>query len=266
VSFRAGLGAGQFCFAELLLFCIIYKGTASQWPQGVGLGVSFAKYSFSPVVAFTFLLKRRVLILAISLLPVLGGVVICMAMLHKPLLSLIFEPLLVARHGVSPGFADIMTLGNRLFGPRYAGPIDAGALLLAMLYAIRLARSKRSRGAEFAAVAVASLLLFTHLIYDYLFLLVPLCYAVWGGELKRGARWTVILIIGYVWFGSPLYLGRNAVRSDLAVLLINCLSNIALLVAIDTGQRSAKRSTAEIKAETSQLSFIEVQSEATEAV
>jgi hypothetical protein len=237
VSFRAGIGAGQLCFAILFLFCLVYGFANSITIPGIALGLSFAKYSFAPVIGLTFLLKRRIAVLLVAMLPVVIGLGICMWILHKPVLPLAIEPLLVARHGVSPGFADIMTLNERMaewLPVAFNYPL---VLAAAFLYSLRLAlKPKLMPGAEMACVTVASLLLLKHLIYDYILLVIPLAYAVWGKELKAWARWTVIAVTGYVWFGSPLYIGRDPLRNALPLLIFNCACMVALLVAIDKGE------------------------------
>ena len=143
---------------------------------------------------------------------------------------------MVARHGVSPGFADIMTLNERI--ERWLPSVFNYPIVLAaaFLYALRLALKRGlTPGAELACVTVASLLLLKHLIYDYVLLVIPLAYAAWGNELKAWARWTVIVITGYVWFGSALYLARDPLRRALPLLLFNCACMIVLLVATDSG-------------------------------
>ena len=238
ISFRTGLGAGQFCFAELFLFCIIYRFHAAQVTRGLSLGLTFAKYSFSPIIALTFLLRGRMVAIAASLIPVLSALGICMWLLHKPILPLAVEPFMVARQGVSPGFADLMTLGERVFGHGFSGTIDAAALVLAVLYAVRLSRKRNlTIKVEFACISVASLLLFKHLIYDYIFLSVPFAYAFAGHSLRRGARWAILGIVAYVWFASPLYMSLENVRDKMPLLILNCSCLAALLLAIDLGAK-----------------------------
>ena len=210
VSFRAGIGAGQLCFTILFLFILVYRFARAPTISGIALGVSFAKYSFAPVIGLTLLLKRRLLVLAVAMLPVIVGLGICMRMLHVFVFPLAIEPLLVARHGVSPGFADIMTVNERLH--RWLPSVLNYPLVLAFafLYALRLAlRRWLTAGGELACVTVASLFLMKHLIYDYVLLVIPLAYAVWAKELESWAQWTVVAITGYVWFGSPVYLARE---------------------------------------------------------
>jgi hypothetical protein len=236
VSFRAGIGTGQLCFAVLFLFILVYFFADSTIVPGISLGLSFAKYSFAPVISLTFLLRRRFLVLVLAILPVAAGLGVCMWMLHKPLYPLAIEPLLVARHGVSPGYADIMTVNERI-GRLPSSFNYPFVLVAALLYALRLAlKQKLVPGAELACVTVASLLLLKHLIYDYVLLVIPLAYAVWGNTLKGWARWIIVFIIGYVWFGSPLYIARDPLRRTLPLLLFNCACIIVLLIATDLGE------------------------------
>ena len=243
ISFRSGLGAGQFCFAELFFFCLVYRYPLRWGTRGAALGLSLAKYSFSPVIGIVFLLRRRWRALLVAALPPLVGLGVCMWMLHRSWYPLAVEPLLVARRGVSPGYADLMTLGERLVSPRLGAAADAVALALAVLYALRLGRRRRlAPGGEFACVAVASLFFFKHLIYDYVFLLAPLAYSLWGNALQAWARRTVLVLTAYVWFVTPLYISLVHVRDRLPLLLFNCLCMAALLIAVDCGQTERERS------------------------
>src|SRR5579871_698668 len=62
---RIVLGAGQQSLFELLLFCLVFYFTKPT-AQGIALGVSYSKYSFSPVVFLYLFFRRQFRVLAIS--------------------------------------------------------------------------------------------------------------------------------------------------------------------------------------------------------
>ena len=224
--FRIVLGNGQQSLLELLLFCLVFllRGAAG---QGTALGLSYAKYSFAPVLVLYLLLKRRFGLLLISSVPVLAGLACLWALVGGSLPALALEPFAVSRTGVTVGLGDVMSLVWAAGQVRVPGPAE-GMLMytiaLALSVACALYANKRSRqfgneirasqtsdeiragqsGDEIRAsqsgettaaamLAVASLLCFTHLTYDYVFLAVPLAAGLTPDARPgpRAAAWTV---------------------------------------------------------------------------
>lgn len=206
--FRIVLGAGQHTFLALLCFCLVlYPAGLAGKPlqRGLALGLSYFKYSFSPVLVFYLLLQRRWSILLVALLPPLLGVLGMWAWVHGNLFQLAVEPFLVSRTGVWPGAGDLMTLLHLALDAHLsAGAVGAltyaaallGAAVVAAFLAIR--RTQLAPAALLAAIGTSSLLLFTHLSYDYVFLL-PLLALCLQGALTR-AKIAILAAIAFPWY------------------------------------------------------------------
>ncbi len=200
--FRTMLQVGQMSMLELCFFCLVFYA-AERW-AGLGLGLSFAKYSFSPVAISWFVFRDRYRLLLFSLAAPALGLVGAWMMIATPLTTLSFEPLKVSQTSVWPGMADLMTFteyGLRDLGVRASQAGLAAytvAVAAAFGFSFALRRKSLSRAAEFTLIAVASLFTFKHLIYDYIFLLIPLAHV--ASEQGRALRKPVGAAVGFFWF------------------------------------------------------------------
>jgi hypothetical protein len=229
--FRVVLEVGQMSLLELFFFCSAYAAV-SIWLGGICFGISLAKYSFSPIAGLLFLLRGRIRLLLTAAGVALVGLFGVHLLLPTPLLQLAREPLVVSRTAVNPGVADLMTFTEFLFkshvGAAHAINYSyAVAIGCSIVYAIFLSRFDLSRGAELTLVSLASLLFFKHLIYDYVFLLVPLCYALSGHDTRR--KRPIVFGVLIFWFLAAL-LGRSV--SDFVVYLPGMAINVCLLLAL----------------------------------
>jgi hypothetical protein len=93
--FRIALGAGGQSLFELLLFCLLFYFTRPTG-QGIALGLSYSKYSFSPVVFLYLFFRRRFRVLAISFIAPLIGLLAIGFLVHRSPVTLSTEPLAVA--------------------------------------------------------------------------------------------------------------------------------------------------------------------------
>jgi hypothetical protein len=124
------------------------------------------------------------------------------------LLHFSLEPFQVSRVSVWPGVADLMTFteyGLQRIGvtaslASAASYAVAFAGTLAFCFALR--HKTMSAGAQFTLIAVGSLFTFKHLLYDYVFLLVPFCYA--ASTKGRPLLKPVAMAIGFFWFAIAL--------------------------------------------------------------
>jgi Glycosyltransferase family 87 len=208
--FRIVLGAGGQSLFELLLFCLIFYFTRPTG-QGIALGLSYLKYSFSPVVFLYFVFRRRFRVLAISFMAPLLGLVAMGLLVHRNPVALSIEPLAVSRTGVGPGLGDLMviiqTLFHNILPELLLGKLKyAAALLVSGVYAFKLSRAPSpSSRRDAAALAVASLMFFTHLTYDYIFLAIPLADAL--ASPVRWAKTYILATVTLLWFGIKLVPG-----------------------------------------------------------
>lgn len=229
--FRVTLETGQFSLVELFFLSATFAATSAVI-AGLAFGVSLVKYSFSPVAFLLLLLRRRwtLLLVAIGLcvLAVLG----CRLLLPTPLLQLAREPFEVSRIAVSPGLADAMTLveyGLRTsLGAGRAQTVSyALALVSSVVFAFWVSRYRLSRAVELTLVSLASLLLFKHLLYDYVFLVVPLCFALKLPSLR--AKLPIFAGVFLFWFVAFVL---NRAASDLVVHLPALAVNVVLLALL----------------------------------
>lgn len=231
--FRVVLEVGQMSLFELFFFCAAYAAV-STWLGGICFGVSLAKYSFSPIAGLLFLLRGRIRFLLIAAAVALVGLLGVHLLLPTPLLQLAREPLVVSRTAVSPGIADLMTYAEFFFKShvdtvRAINFSYALALGCSIAYAIFLSRFNLSRGAELTLVSLASLLFFKHLIYDYVFLVIPLSYALSGHKHNTRRKRPIILGVLAFWFLAAL-LARSV--GDFTVNLAGMAINVFLLAAL----------------------------------
>lgn len=204
--FRTMLQVGQMSMLELLLFCLVFYAT--QRPAGIALGLSFAKYSFSPVALTWFLFRGRTRTVLFSVVVPLLGLLAAWHSVGGHFLRLGLEPLQVSRVSVWPGIADLMTFTE--YGLQRAGITAtlasmasyAVALAGTIAFSFGLRHKSMSSGAQFVLVAVASLFAFKHLLYDYVFLVVPLCYA--ASSKGRPILKPIATAIVFFWFGIAL--------------------------------------------------------------
>jgi hypothetical protein len=237
--FRVVLEVGQMSLFELFFLTGAYLA-ASTAIGGLSLGVSLVKYSFSPAAVMLFLFRGRIRFLLYAAAVPLVGLIGVWLLVKTPLLKLAMEPFAVSASptSVSPGFADLMTLAEHSLKSHVslvrARQFAYGlGLIGSVAYAFLLSRFRLSRSAEFTLISIASLFFVKHLIYDYVFLVVVLCFAMTQKSLK-----TKGVLIGTVlafWFFLPL-LDRTSMSNAsvyLARLAVNCCL-LALLLAFTT--------------------------------
>ncbi len=229
--FRVVLEVGQMSLFELFFLCLTFTA-GSATLAGTAFGISLVKYSFSPVAAVLFLLRRRYILLFVAAGVCLVALLGCHLLVPTPLFQLAREPFQVSRFAVSPGLADIMTLseyGLRSgLGPARAKSVSYGlALVASASYAILLSRFQLSKAVELTLVSLASLLFLKHLVYDYVFLAIPLCFALSLKDLRT--KMPIVSGILIFWFLAA-FLNRAA--TDLAVHLGALSVNVLLLTAL----------------------------------
>jgi hypothetical protein len=237
--FRVVMANGQASIFILFVLTVFYS-SQSMFLRGLTLGLSYSKYSFTPLIVLVQLFKRRIAPLAISLVPPLLGILIAMAMLHESFPAVGIGPFLTARVAMGPGWADIMTLVEAILKSAgassklaFAIPAILG-LCCAFCAAVFLAKLKSIEvNTEFVLVLVFTLLCFKHLIYDFVVLLVPVA-ALIAKPLRR-AHIITLACIGYFWYGETVlhrlhfeqgvwvYLCNFAVLTTLAVFCVRAL-------------------------------------------
>ncbi len=233
--FRVVLEVGQMSFFELFFLTGAFVATSAML-GGLSFGFSLAKYSFAPVAVFLFLLRGRWRFLLYAAVVPAVGLLGVWLFVGTPLLKLAVEPLKVSASptSISPGFADLMTLTEQVLKSHVAA-ISARhcayalGLLGSFAYAFLLSRFRLSRAAEFTLISVASLFFVQHLIYDYVFLVVLLCFAL----TQKSLKFKLPLVGGVLtfWFILPIFERRAQYDPNVQVgrLAVDCLLLAALL-------------------------------------
>jgi len=233
-SFRVTMSNGQHGIFILFLLTTLYYLSNSVF-RGFALGLSYSKYSFSPLFVLVMLLRRRWGIFFLSLVPPLIGLLIAWRILGGNLLALAFEPLKTSKIAMGPGDGDIMTTVELLLryahlspGLVYLLPTLLG-LALAIAAAVAISRFNVGGETEFALVTVFTLFCFKHGLYDYVVLLVPVALLLAAPRSK--ARLFGLAAVGYFWFASSV-LNRLGPGLRLDVSLLNLAMMVVLCVAV----------------------------------
>lgn len=236
LPFRNGLYAGQQAVLELVFFSMVFY-LPGNLGRGIALGLSFAKYSFAPVLVPVLFFRRKFKLLGWALIPPAAGLLAVWGLVHGPFTRLAIEPLLVSRIGVCPGAGDIMTIIEHLLGSR--SPIATWIpVSLAVLYAWNISRDEdRSPSADMACISVGSLLLIKHLIYDYVFLIAPLAYAF--QRMRGPLRWAVFGIVGFFWYFETLGGLSARTQDSFPLQLASAALLIGLLSVLEWHMRAA---------------------------
>lgn len=206
--YRATLQRGQASLVELLLLCIVFSATNSTL-RGAALGLSFSTYLFAPVAVSFLWFKRHILTLTIGVFALFLGLILTWCMVGGSVVQLAFEPFAVARLNASPGMADLVTTIELalagLFPAFTSGPAVAwiAGLFAAGAFGFFLSRRQVSPGGYLVLVAVAGLFTAKHLMVDYTFLLVPLCYAM--SVRGKPVRLVALPIIGACWYMDKIF-------------------------------------------------------------
>lgn len=208
MPFRVTLHIGQHCLFVLLMLCLTFY-PRNLIARGVALGVSYSKYSFAPLIVMMLLVRRRIGVVLISIIPPLLGLLVAWQMLGGDLRTLIVEPFEVAKLAMGPGAADIMTPLEALLrasgiapGLRFSIPAALG-LFASVIAAIWIGRNNRMDDRlQFAVALVLTLICLKHVIYDFVVLVVPVAAAVMAPRSK--AQMVVLLCAFHFWFLTPI--------------------------------------------------------------
>lgn len=233
--FRIAVAAGTESLLELLLFCLFFH-FEGEIKRGIVLGLSYSKYSFSPVLFFYLFFRRRYRILAISLIPPVLGLIFMWLLVKGSLITLALEPLRVSRTGVSPGLADLMLIVHAAFDRVVQNKVASTiaysfALIASALYAFFLSRRKDlSLQDEFASIAIGSLIFFPHLTYDFVFLIVPVA-ACLAGAISR-VKVIVLCLCGLSLFAVKFLflLGNPLPKTYVSFTVLLVLSAMLLML------------------------------------
>jgi hypothetical protein len=246
--FRVTLAMGQQSILELYLFCLFFQLRHSS-AKGIALGLSYAKYSFSPVMVMFLIFARRFKELAVSCMVPLAGLFAAWLILGGNLVHLALEPLVVSRLNVCSGFGDAMTLTDRLLSWNVqpnglcVEPASALSLCIGLAgsvgYAFWLWWRRLAWDATMALLALAPLVFLRHLMYDFVFLLVPLAYLLKHGD--RRVRVAVGSMTLLIWYAYRLVGLAKTPDNPRPLLIFNFLLLIMSMISIEQCALRKKR-------------------------
>jgi hypothetical protein len=227
---RAALVNGQQITLELAFLTATFYCTALPW-KGLWLGLSYFKYSFAPPMCLTWLFDRRYLVLSYSLVAPIVGLLGVYQLVHTRLSDLILGPVRTNEATFlrnTYGFGDIMSIIKVLVDSSHTNSViwlhlpEIAALLGSFGAAIYLHRLKRiGEPARAALLMTLTLLLFHHLIYDYVVLLLP--FAATLASKKPAVKAGGLAIICYFWFVGPAIAHRLVQSPSIPLLCANLL-------------------------------------------
>jgi hypothetical protein len=155
------------------------------------------------------LVKRRIGVIAISIIPPVVGLLVAWHMLGGSLRELALDPLAVAKLAMGPGGADIMTpleilLRKLGVSPDLTFSIPSMlGLFAAAVAAVWIGLNRRmDERIQFAVALIFTMICLKHVIYDFVVLVVPVAAAVMAPKSK--ARVVVLLCAFHFWFLTPI--------------------------------------------------------------
>ena len=232
--FRNCIGNGQLSF--LILLCYSAFFLRNDISKSFFIGISYIKYSFMPIIAFTLFLKNGFKQLFISGIFCFLGWIIFSVYLNQSIFDTLLQPVLAGINGFDTTLTrgDLYTLLNKIFKIL---EIDNFFIIVLIILIVTFIFSKQiSKLSEplliINLMLIVSLFTFGHLIYDYVVLFPALVYSFkYLGYLRAKIS---ILIILYFWFGiriieivKTFLTGVNAIPTSYDVII-----NFILLVVL----------------------------------
>lgn len=237
VPFRESLLNGQV--NGLSIVCIaLWAFVYAQRSRGLLLGVSYTKYSFSPVLFIYLLFQRKWRLVFYSLIPPIAGFLILDAWLKTPSIKLALEPFITATRpgALSPSTGTIIALTEKAFANlspfsfwRMYFPHIAG-LLLGVIIAYYFSRrhAEIDDRVSLACLMTSSLICFPHLFYDQY--LAVFCLGISLKSSSSIKRNLLFVTIAYIWYVAPIlhtHLSIDGIGPDL--LLFGAISAVIVL-------------------------------------
>ncbi len=200
--FRNCIGNGQTSLLILLCFCSVF--IKNNFLRNFFYGFSYMKYSFMPLLAFAILFKDGLKSLIVSGLFCIFGWFVFTIYLDQNIITTLFQPL----YAGLKGFDDTLTRGD-LYSLLsninfFKISITHSYFLISITILVSLFVGKKiSKITDpilfLNLMCIANLMIFGHLIYDYVVLLPTLIYSFKHLNSRRSIL--SIIIIFYFWYG-----------------------------------------------------------------
>ncbi len=234
--FRVTIYNGQFSLVALLgVTLFLERATVT---RAIGLGIALLKYSFAFPIAFLILLTKDIRnLLGLVLLPALFGMVVFHMIFQGrsdySIESMVIAPLRVALVGTGLGASDLYSLFRSIV-PEASNVTLLGILIaisiLGLLAAIRL--RELDQWSQIALICLVTLTILPHLIYDYVFLLPVVAYAV--VMRKTDLKWFVAPTVAWHWFlfGPFQTLSELVAIPESISIVIGLIINIVAVIGM----------------------------------
>ena len=232
--FRNCIGNGQTSLLIMLCFCSVF--IKHKYLRNFFYGFSYMKYSFMPLLAFTIFFKDGFKSLIISGLFCIIGWVIFSIYLDQNVIITLFQPL----YAGLKGFDDTLTRGDLYsiltnFNFLKSSNLHTYFLILILILVSLFIAKKIAKINDpilfLNLMCISNLMVFGHLIYDYVVLLPTLIYNFKNLNFKRSI--ISIIIIFYFWYGIRLieYLKMIYLKQEIIVPSnLDLLINFTLLI------------------------------------
>lgn len=165
--FTNNIGNGQHTL-PILLSVLIFWFSNYNFNKFVNLFVIGLKYSFAPFYFIHAFVRNKMIIPIVAFLYILSAFLFSYILKENFTLLSLVKPLLVAQNKTSYGMSDIYSLVKYIFNPPFYFTIGISLLFALIIYSLVY---KYDNDFHISILSIASLLLFYHLIYDYVFLL-----------------------------------------------------------------------------------------------
>jgi hypothetical protein len=235
-SFRVTVYNGQFSLVALLgILLFLERATIA---RSIGLGIALLKYSFAFPIAFLVLLNKDMRKhLVYVLLPALSGMVVFHIMFqgHKDysITSMVIAPLLVALVGTGIGASDLYSLFRSVL-PEANSLMLVGVLvaIAAIGFAAAVWIRRLDLWSQISLICLVALTILPHLIYDYVFLLPVVAYAV--VHRTTNLKWLVGPTVLWHWFLFGPFQSLSALLyvSETVSIAIGLLLNTLAVIGV----------------------------------
>ena len=234
--FRNCIGNGQLSLIVLISYCSIFINNS--FLRNFLLGISYMKYSFMPILAFTIFFKQGFKALLISGLFCLIGWFLFSLYLEQNLFHTIFQPILSGLKSFDNTLArgDLFTLINKLIYHLFEFNTKSFSILFVMVVTFFLSKQvskKKDPLLIMNLMFIINLFTFGHLIYDYLVLLPTFIYSYKNLNFLK-AKISICIVL-YFWFGLRIYERIKMYVFDVQIITptnIDMLFNFILLLIL----------------------------------
>ena len=238
--FRNCIGNGQLSF--LILLCFSAYLINNIYLKSFLVGISYIKYSFMPIMAFSIYLRDGFKQLFISGLFCFIGWIIFSFYLSQNIFDTLFQPIMVALNGFDSTLTrgDLYTILSNIFKINNSFAIILIIFLITFIFSKNLSKINDEL-LVINLMLIVSLFTFGHLIYDYVVLFPALIYSFKNLKFLR-AKISFIIVL-YFWFGIRIIERIKMIITETSVIIpttFDIILNFFLLIILYFLNRNLK--------------------------